>query len=478
LVGSERAKSGVAAEKPVDASPAASPTKVASIAVLPFVNMSGDAENEYFSDGLAEELLNALARNPALRVAARTSSFSFKGKDTEIAEIGRRLNVATVLEGSVRKAGNRVRITVQLVSATDGYHIWSETYDRQLEDIFAVQDDIARSVMTSLKAALPDAGAAAAQRTGNTEAYNLVLRGDYFWRRTAPGDLQKARDLYKQALALDPDNARAWQQLGLAYGSLTEAGELSREDGLTLASDALERALALDDSLPNAHAMLGWQKLQFEWDWAGAETELGKALALGPPEAGTLSLAAAIANVQGRLTESNEIWRQMREIDPLAPVIFHNSAVGLLQEGRLEEAMSTARTVLELSPQRGGAHQLIGRIYLAQAKPDEALQEYLQETTEVSRLYGLVMAYHALGRRDESDASLASWSEKYRDKWPGSTACLHAFRGELDEAFVWLERAYAERDRELTWVKVDPDLENLRGDPRWLPFLRKMRLAD
>jgi TolB-like protein/Tfp pilus assembly protein PilF len=461
----------------VDASPAASPTKVASIAVLPFVNMSGDAENEYFSDGLAEELLNALARNPALRVAARTSSFSFKGKDTEIAEIGRRLNVETVLEGSVRKAEKRVRITVQLVSATDGYHIWSETYDRQLEDIFAVQDDIARSVMTSLKATLPEASAAP-QHTGNTEAYNLVLRGRYFWARWSPGDLRKARDSFNEALALDPDNAAAWQGLGLTYGSMADVGELGREEGVRLARDAIERALALDDSLPAAHAMLGWQKLQYDWDWAGAEAELDKALAVEPQGVGPLSLAATIASVHGRLSETNEFYRRIHEVDPLATWAFHNSASALLWEGRLEEAMSDARTVLELSPQRGYAHGLVGRIYLAQGKPDEALQEYLQEPQEDSRLYGLVMAYHALERKGELDAAFASWSEKYRDKFPCSTACLHAFRGEKDEAFVWLDRAYAERDRELTWVKVDIDLGSLRGDPRWLPFLRKMRLAE
>src|SRR5262245_16793244 len=309
--------------------------KVASIAVLPFVNMSGDRDNEYFSDGLAEELLNALAKNPALRVVARTSSFSFKGKDTDLAEIGRRLRVESVLEGSVRKAGKRVRITVQLVSATDGYHIWSETYDRQLEDIFAVQDDIARSVMTSLKATLPGAGAAA-QCTGNTEAYNLVLKGNYFWARYGPGDLEKARDLYKQALALDPESACAWWRLGLTYGNMVERGELSREEGDRLSREANERALALDDSLAAAHATRGWDKM-VDWDWAGAESDLGKAMALEPQNPAVLNLAAALAGAQGRLKEANEIHRRMHEIDPLSVWTYNNSTISLFNEGRLDE---------------------------------------------------------------------------------------------------------------------------------------------
>ena len=482
LAWSERgSKPGAGAEKPADASQAVSRTKVASIAVLPFVNMSGDAENEYFSDGLAEELLNALAKNPALRVSARTSSFSFKGKDTEIAEIGRRLNVATVLEGSVRKAGNRVRITTQLINVADGYHLWSETYDRQLEDIFAVQDDIARSVMSSLKATLLDAGAGAGeQRTGNIEAYNLVLKAEYFWKRFGPWDVEKAekaRDLVKQALALDPDYARAWMYLGVGYAFMVERGELSREEGLRLSRDATERALALDDSLAEAHAGLGWSKMAYDYDWAGAEADLTRALALEPQNAGVLNLAAALAAVRGRLTEANEFYRQIHEIDPLSCPLYLNYAITLWQEGRQDEALAAARGVLELDPQWRGAHLMVGQVYLAQEKPDQALQEILQETLEDSRLYGLVMAYHALGRKAESDAALATYTEKYQGIRAYNIASLHAIRGELDEAFEWLDRAYARREA-LFGVKVDPELANLRSDPRWLPFLRKMRLAD
>jgi len=478
FVRSERgSKPGTGAGRPVDVSSAASRTVASSIAVLPFVNMSGDADNEYFSDGLAEELLNALAKNPALRVAARTSSFSFKGKDTEIAEIGRRLNVATVLEGSVRKAGNRVRITTQLINVADGYHLWSETYDRQLEDIFAVQDDIARSVMSSLKATLLDAGAGAAeQRTGNTEAYKLVLKGQYFYKRWGPGDLEKARDLFKQALALDPDYARAWQLLGLTYGNMVERGELSQEEGIRLCRDATERALALDDSLAGAHAQLGWYKMAYDWDWAGAEADLSKSQALEPQNVFALNLAATLAGVRGRLTEANEIARQIHEIDPLSSLLYLNYAIGLWQEGRQDEALAAARGVLELDPQWRGAHVMVGRVYLAQGKLDQALLEIQQETFEEPRLYGLVMAYHALGRKADSDAALATYTEKYQGMWAYNIASLHAIRGERDEAFEWLDRAYARREP-LFSVKVDPDLRNLRGDPRWLPFLRKMRLA-
>ena len=468
--------SGAGAGTPASESTAARGTKIASIAVLPFVNMSGDKDNEYFSDGMAEELLNALAKNPSLRVAARTSSFSFKGKEVDIAEIGRRLNVASIVEGSVRKQGDQVRITVQLISAADGYHIWSETYDRRLEKIFEVQDDIARSVMTSLKATLPDAGTAG-QRTGNLEAYNLRLRADYFWWRSNPGDLEKARDLYKRALALEPGNARAWLMLGWTYINMVGSGTLSPEEGRRLARDATERALALDDSQAGAHAQLGFQKMFYDWDWTGAEAELNKAQALDPRDIAVFLTTAQLASVRGRLKDASELLRQYLEIDPLNKLVLGSSASNFLAEGRLDEALANARMLLDLDAKREGAHAIVGLVLLAQNKTDAALQEFLQETSQPSRLYGLVQVYHALGRKADSDGALAELA-KLKDVPAYWIACLHAVRGEVDEAFAWLDRAYVTRDSYLVWLKTDRDLANLRGDPRWPPLLRKMRLTD
>ncbi len=476
LAGGERGLNPRAgAEKPADASQAVSRTNVASIAVLPFVNMSGDKDNEYFSDGLAEELLNALAKNPSLRVAARTSSFSFKEKEVDIAEIGRRLNVTSIVEGSVRKQGDQVRITVQLVSAADGYHIWSETYDRRLENIFAVQDDIARSVMTSLSASLPEAGDAG-PRAGNTEAYNLILRAEYFLNRNDSENREKSQDLFKQALALEPGNARAWVGLGWTYIRMVETGELGVE-GRRLARDATEHALALDDSLASAHAQRAQQMMAYDWDWPGAEAEIRKAMTLEPRRLSTVNTVAILAGVQGRVREQNEIFRQYLEIDPLNKLILHNLAAGLIEEGRLDEALAKARMLLDLDPQDEGTHFLIGLALLERGEPDAALREFLQETSRQSRLHGLVRVYHALGRKAESDATLGEYME-FQDDSAYQIACLHAARGELDEAFRWLDRAYAQRDAGLLFLKVDVDLTSLRSDPRWIPFLRKMRLAD
>jgi len=443
-----------------------------SIAVLSFVNMNEDEASEYFSDGIAEELLNLLSKVPGLKVTARTSSFSFKGKDTDITEIGRRLNVATILEGSVRKEDDRVRITVQLISAADGYHIWSETYDRQLDSIFAVQDDITRSVTSLLGATLAafnDVGL----RTRSTEAYGLLLRARYHYSRWGPGDLQRANDLYKQVLALEADNAAAWMGLAWSYLNMVETGRLDPEEGNRLARDATEHALALDESLGMAHAQAGFQRLN-EWDWPGAEAELEKALALEPRNLACLNLAAFLATVQDRLHDASEFYRQCRELDPLSTWVLNNSAATLLSEGRLDEALAIARMVLELNAQREGAHALVGSVLLAQGKPDAALQEVLQEEGSRARLYGLVKIYQALGRKAESDAAFAEYVQ-LKDTY--NIACLHALRGEPDEAFEWLDRAYAERDRGLMWLKSDSDLVSLRGDPRWLPLLRKMRLT-
>ena len=477
LVRSQRgADSGAGADQPASEPTAARGTKIASIAVLPFVNMSGDKDNEYFSDGMAEELLNALAKNPSLRVAARTSSFSFKGKEVDIAEIGRRLNVASIVEGSVRKQGDQVRITVQLISAADGYHIWSETYDRRLEKIFEVQDDIVRSVMTSLQASLPDAGTAA-QRTGDIEAYNLRLRADFYWWRANPGDYEKARDLYKQALALEPDNGRAWVMLGWTYIQMVGWGTLSPEEGRRLARDATEQALALDDFKAGAHAQLGWQKMFYDWDWTGAEAELNKARALDPRDIAVFLTTAQLASVQGRLGDASELMRQYLEIDPLNQLALVSSVSYFLAQGRLDEALATARVLLDLDPKREGVHATVGGVLLAQKKTDAALQEILQETSQPSRLYGLVLVYHVLGRKADSDGALAEYA-KLKGVSAYGIACLHSVRGEVDEAFAWLDRAYAKRDSNLIWLKIDLDLANLRGDPRWPPLLKKMRLAD
>jgi len=448
-----------------------------SIAVLPFVNMSSDKEQEYFSDGLSEELLNDLAKIPGLRVAARTSSFQFKGKTEDLRTVGEKLNVATILEGSVRKEGQRVRITAQLIKVADGFHLWSETYDRQLNDIFAVQDEIARSVAGSLKVTLLGGKTATPSTQGaNAEAYNAYLQGEYFSKRGSKENLEKAVSYYEQAIKLDPGYALAWVGLGVARSSQADRGYLPTEEGYRKAREAAERALALDPNLAEAHAAMGWIKKNYDWDWAGADASYQRALALEPGNATVVRGAAALAATLGRFEEAMALDRRAVELDPLSVATHNNLGLAAYRAGRLEEAAAAFKKAVELNPERPSVHADLGRVYLAQAHPQEALAEMEREPEPFWRLYGLALAYHALGQKKEADAALAELVAKYQAEAAFQIAEVYAFRGEADRAFEWLERAYAQRDAGLSEMKGDPLLKSLERDPRYAAFLKKMRL--
>ncbi|HSA91610.1 MAG TPA: protein kinase, partial [Terriglobales bacterium] len=300
--------------------PASESAQVApSIAVLPFVDMSEEKNQEYFSDGLAEELLNNLAKIPELRVAARTSAFQFKGKNEDLRTVGEKLNVATVLEGSVRREGKRVRITAQLIKAADGFHLWSETYDREITDIFTVQDEIARSVAGSLKVTLLGGKTATPSAPGkNAEAYSAYLQGRYFNERLGKGNLEKAIGYYEQAIKLDPSYAPGWVGLAEVRSRQADAGYLPTEEGYRKAREAVERALALDANLAEAHAAMGWIKKGYDWDWAGADASYQRALALEPGNARVMRGAATLANTLGRFEEALALDRRAVELDPLS----------------------------------------------------------------------------------------------------------------------------------------------------------------
>ena len=448
-----------------------------SIAVLPFVNMSSDKEQEYFSDGLSEELLNDLAKIPGLRVAARTSSFQFKGKTEDLRTVGEKLNVGNILEGSVRKQGQRVRITAQLIKAVDGFHLWSETYDREMSDIFAVQDEIARSVAGSLKVALLGGATGKPSDHGtNAEAYNAYLQGRYFFQRYSKENLEKAIGYYEQAIKLDPGYAPAWAGLAFARSNQAGAGYFPLEEGYRKAREAAERALALDPNLAEAHAAMGWIKTVYDWDWAGADASYQRALALEPGNATVVRQAAVLAGTLGRFEEAMAQDRRSVELDPLRVATHYNLGRHAYYAGRLEEAAAAFKKVLELNPEDPGSHYFLGRVYLAQAHPQEALAEMERETEPIFRLQGLALAYHALGRKKESDAALAELIAKYHADAAYQIAEVYAFRGEADRAFEWLERAYAQRDGGLAGMKGDPLLKSLERDPRYAAFLKKMRL--
>jgi len=490
LLSGGAAPAAIAPRHGVSVTPSAA-TEPLSIAVLPFVNRSRDEEDEYFSDGLADELLNVLAKIRGLRVAARTSAFTFKGKAATVAEIGRTLNVATVLEGSVRKAGNRMRISVQLVKVADGYHLWSETYDRTLDDIFAVQDDIAQSVVTELRTMLfgetdakaeqqasAQVAAAAKGRTADPEAHRLFLQGRHFIDRRTREDSARGIGYLKQAVEIDPDFALAWAALAKAHSAEADAGWAPPVEGIARTLEAVTRALALQPDLAEGHAGMGWIRLHRDWDWRAAEASIQRALELAPGNTDVLLRAGVMAYGLGRLDDAIALCRQAVAQDPLRAAGYQNLGVVLDASDRLAEAEAAYRQALELAPQREGSRAFLALNLIAQGRRDEALAEVSREPNEGFRLCAIAIIEHAAGRRTESDTALQALIAKYQTDWAYQIAQVYGARGETDLAFDWLERAYAQRDTGLADMKSSPPLRPLHADPRWSAFLRKMGLAD
>jgi serine/threonine protein kinase/tetratricopeptide (TPR) repeat protein len=459
-----------------------------SIAVLPFANRSAGAEDEYFSDGLADELISVLVKIRGLRVAARTSSGTFKGKQVTIAEVGQALGVATVLEGSVRKAGNRVRISVQLVKVEDGYPLWSETYDRTLEDIFAVQDDIAQSVVKELRTTLlgeaadsdasgdakADVAAAAVGRGENPEAHRLYLQGTYFLDRLTEGDTAKGIGYLKEAVALDPAHALAWVEIARGLSTQAAYGWLTVHEGYARAREAVQHALALAPNLPEAHLRRSQIQSFYEWDWKAARESCKRALELAPGSVSAYSVAGTLEHYLGHFDEAERLLRRAVEQDPLSSRGY--SALGYLyrSQDRFAEAEQAYRKSLELSPNRITAHHLLAWIYAEQGRKDEALREAELEPTEWGRLTALAHVHHCFGNKAESDAALARLIADHAADSAFQIAAIHGVRGETDAAFEWLERAYAQHDSGLSLAYIEPSFRSLHGDPRWQALVDKV----
>ena len=382
-----------------------------SIAVLPFVNMSSDKDQEYFSDGISEELLNLLAKIPKLRVISRSSAFSYKGKDVKLAQVAKELNVAHILEGSVRKAGNKVRITAQLIEARSDTHLWSNTWDRELDDIFAVQDEIAAAVVEQLKITL--LGEAPKAKEVNPEAYALFLQGRQLRRQSTPEAFEQAIALFQQALAIDPNYAAAWEQLAAVYANQAGQGMRPLEEGVRLAREAAAKALAIDPDYAPAHDRLGWIAMTFDADLAAAARHYEHALALEPANTDIIGDAATLAANLNRLDTAIALNEYANARDPLNTVGRANLGLAYLAAGRLDEAIASFRTVLRLAPGYAGAHAVIGVALLMKGEAQAALTETQKEPEEVWRLLGLTMVYHTLGRKADSDAALAELIKKY-----------------------------------------------------------------
>lgn len=449
--------------------------EVPSIAVLPFSNMSADPENEFFSDGLSEELLNSLAKIPELKVTGRTSCFAFKGKHEDLREIGQKLGVATLLEGSVRKAGNRVRITAQLIKVSDGFHLWSETYDRVLDDIFAVQDDIARAVSSALRVTLLKKAATAIKM--NARSYELILRANHFALQTTRESLASAVTLYRQAIAESPEDARAWAGMAKAHAYQAFHGHIDVHEGRQLARKAAERALELDDDLPDAHEAMGWILASLEFRWKEAAGEVRRALLLAPGASGPLSTMATYEAFRGQIVEALRMAREALELDPLHARAHTNLARIEMLARDYKSASESFLRALELSPGMTAAHSSRGICLLELGLGEEALAEIELEPSAGYRYCSLAIICHHLGRQEQSDAALAGLIAE-GEQWGYQIAMVCARRGEHDQAFEWLEKSYELHDSGIAMTKVQPIFDVLHSDSRWPKFLEKIGLAD
>jgi TolB-like protein/class 3 adenylate cyclase len=446
-----------------------------SIAVLPFVDMSAAKDQEYFSDGLSEELLNLLSKISELKVIGRTSSFSFKGKNEDLRSIAQKLGVAHILEGSVRKDGNKIRVTAQLIRATDGSHLWSETYDRDMEGIFKLQDDIAGAVVKQLKLKLLITTANAVSYSTNTEVYNLILQGNYFSEKRDKENLAKALDFYLRALAIDSLNARSWAAVAECYNLQSNWGWIDRNEGFQKARKAATKSIELDGTQAEGHWVLGVLKM-YDFDWYGAEAEIQNALNLEPGNADALRAMGFLYRCLGRYDEAIRLYKQAIILDPVQAIIYFNFGQLLYQANHLEEAIVPLKKVLELNPQFPRAHIFLGMVYLLQGKPELALDEMPQEEDEVWRNFALILTYQALGRKKEVDKLLSDYIIKFQKVQAYHIAEIYAFRGEKDKAFEWLEESYKVRETRLTFLKGDPLFKNLKNDPRYVTFMKKMKL--
>lgn len=445
-----------------------------SIAVLPFVNMSSDPEQEYFSDGISEELLNLLAQIPELRVISRSSAFAFKGKDINIVDVGRQLNVAHVLEGSVRKSGDRIRITAQLIEARSDTHLWSQTYDRAMGDVFAIQDEISAQVVEQL--ALEILGEELVATPVDPLAYELFLEARHLARSGSGDGLNRAVDLLQQALVINPDYVAAWDQLAITYDNQVGMGLVPREEGILLSTKATERALELNPGFAPAHAQLAWIAMFYNNQLAAAARHLERAQALDPDNIGTLGMVAVLLNSLGRVDEALVINRYSLTRDPLNSALLHNTAAMQFSLGRLDEAMASWRGLLELRPDHVGTHYFVGLCQLYQGKPEFALAEFDQEPYEPLALAGQAMASHALGRLDDYQSNLDALIEQWGDSAATAIARVYATTGQIEPAFEWFDRA-VEHGIGGQINPKDPGLELLQDDPRWHALLEHIGKA-
>ena len=462
-----------AAALPAEAAQGAIPER--SVGVLPFVNLSSDKEQEYFSDGLTEEMIDLLGQVPELRVPARASSFYFKGKNEPIATMAQQLKVAHVLEGSVRKAGKRLRITAQLVRADNGYQLWSQTYDRDDTDVFAVQDDIAKAVVEALKlklaGGLQDTGS---RSTSNAEAYNQYLLGRQLDKVGTLDGYRSATEAYQKATTLDPNYAAAYAGLGLDEARV--ADDVGDRSGFDRAATSINQAIALAPNDATGYSARALLRTFWLWDWAGAQTDFEKALSLDPRSAEVLRRHASLLDTLGRSQEAIIEQKKAIELDPLSMISWNNLGSYIAETGDYAAADAAYGRALALETPSTYLLNNIGTLRLLQGKGQEALETFHKVADDGFRLAGIAMAEHTLGHAKESQQALDQLVATHALVNAYQIATAYAWRGESDQAIKWLERSYQQRDGGLSSIKSDPQLRSLHTDPRFAALLHKMKL--
>jgi TolB-like protein/Tfp pilus assembly protein PilF len=465
-----------------------------SVAVLPFVNLSDDKGSEYFSDGVSEELLTVLQKIPGLHVAARTSAFSFKDKNATAQEIGRKLGVAYLVEGSVRRAGETVRIAARLTRADSGEELWSENYTRDLKDVFAVQTELAQTIVEQLRGRFAGTEATSKERiqaevqaaekggTKNVEAHESYLQGRFFANQHSEKGTDQARAAYERAVQLDPKFALAWAGLAQTHiwdcNYATEGGQKGFNAHLVAAREAVERALTLEPDLPDALFARAVIETNFDYDWKGAAETLRKALAVAPEDPSLLAWAGSLAGARGETTQALEFFRRSVALDPVNAQARAFLAGSLSTVGHQEEARAEYAREIELNPSAPNSQAGIGLTYLLQGKFEEAAAAAQQDAADWARLLIVSCARWAQKRIPESNAALSELIAKTGETAAYQIAEAYGYRNDKDRAFEWLESARRQHDAGLPGLRSDTLLANLHGDPRWTAFLRTMGLAD
>ena len=465
---------------------AAPARRLTSLAVLPFVNMSSDPENEYFSDGITEELINAFARLPGLRVTSRTSAFAYKGRDIDVREIGQRLNVAAVLEGSVRRAGNRLRVTAQLINAEDGYHLWSQVFDRQLADVFELQDELTRAIVMTLQPqlAISDTHTLVPAATRNLDAYTLYLKGRYFWNRRTPASLRKGIGLFEEAVALDPAFALAYAGLADSFHILAVYGVLPAAEAYPLARTAAERAMAINDELAESHVSMSYVWLCYDWDYEKAERGFRRAIELSPGSAPAHQWLAWTLVIVGRFGEAAAEARAAAELDPLSPVVTARAGHILIYARRADEGAAMAERALELDPSFAVSYEVLAFARLQQGRTDEAaeLLERSKELPGSTAQFMLPWILAAGARKKEASERLRMLESEAGDVLPPGYAVVgvtlaYAQLGDMDKAFRLLYRAIEERRFSAILLRAELSYSLMRHDPRFQELLRRTGLG-